>query len=37
MAQRRGGDAKLRRRCAKVQVIGNGDECVQIGEIATIH
>jgi hypothetical protein len=37
MAEGRCGHAKLRRRRAKAQLIGDDDECVQVREVATIH
>jgi hypothetical protein len=37
MAERGWRDTEPRRRGAKAQVIGNSDECCQIGQIATVH
>jgi len=37
MAQGGSSHAKLRRRRAKAQMIGDGDECIQVCEFATIH
>src|SRR6266436_1380610 len=37
MAQCGSSHAKLRRRRAKAQMIGDGDECIQVCEFATIH
>jgi hypothetical protein len=37
MAERGSSYAKLRRRRAKAQMIGDDDECIQVREFATIH
>jgi hypothetical protein len=37
MAQGGSSYAKLRRRRAKAQMIGDDDECIQVREFATIH
>jgi hypothetical protein len=37
MAQGRGRDTETRRRGPKASLIGNSDECGQVGEITTIH
>jgi hypothetical protein len=37
VAQGRRGDAETGRRTSKAQLIGNGDERIQIGQGATIH
>jgi hypothetical protein len=37
MAERGSGDADPRRGAAKAQLIGNGDERGEIGQVASIH
>jgi Co/Zn/Cd efflux system component len=37
MAERRGRDVKSRCGSSKAPLIGNSDECGQIGQVATIH
>jgi hypothetical protein len=37
VAERRGGDADMRRRCPEAEIVGDGDERGQIGKISAAH